>query len=207
MEIEMRMYLAIMVATFILATLVAGYGIRYNKGSIWTLFALLMSLGGAMLFMYKQENMLIDTQKTVIRTELEDRFYLSGLDVDLVDKETNDLGNRYAIESENGQYSARFNKKSYKGFELNEQAGESLRGRKNAYEAMDALPPELLSDSYYLEYQDDQTYTLETESGEWTIFLTDSVVRRIVDEEGITRYKEQKESTTYEGEMKEDDQS
>lgn len=177
---------------------------KRRKGVIWNLLSISLVLGGFILVEHRNDDHLMNEQIDTIHQELNSRFYLSGVHVTRTEKQTRSSGNQYVIDGENGQYTAQFNPDQSSGFELNEKHGESLRSRRNAYEAIMSIPDSIGIPEAYLEYQSDDLYTLEGELGNWEIHMDDQVVVRVLDDEGIVRYTQQERPNTYEGEIKDE---
>lgn len=193
--------LGVSVALGIAVTVVSSKG---KRGAIWKFIGVAIVLGGFIVVQNRNNETLVNEQIATIQTELESRFNLSGVSVELTEKQVQNIGNRFVIESENGQYTAHFNPNKATGFELHEKYGERLRGRRNAYEAIYSIPEEQRPSEVYLEYQNTNLYTLKGDLGDWKILMDEDVVSQVLDDEGVVRYTQQIRPSTYEGEMKDE---
>lgn len=176
------------------------YASSKPKSARWNIFGVFIILGGMTLVTNRREDAFKEEQKTVIREELESRFALSGLWVEVLEQESKESGYRYGIVSEDGTYQATFHPRQTTGFELTENSGESLRSRRNAFDAIQSLPEDSLPSEWMLEYQTNDLYTLLGDEGNWTINLNESIVTTIVDDEGRVRYQHETTISEKEGE-------
>jgi len=164
--------------------------VKDNKNYKWSVLPVALIIGSFLYIEYVNESDLIDDQKEIIRQELSDRYYVSSSWIDLVSEETKDRGNVFEVNSGDGLYQITFMPEETSGFELIELSGESLRGRKNAYETMKLLPDDVRPEvSLYLEYHSTELYKLEDEEGTWVIELDNDQVERIIDSKGVLRYE------------------
>lgn len=164
--------------------------VKENKPYKWSVLPVALIIGSFLYIEYVNESDLIDDQKEIIRQELSDRYYVSSFWIDLVSEETKDRGNVFEVNSGDGLYQITFMPEETSGFELIELSGESLRGRKNAYETMKLLPDDVRPEvSLYLEYHSTELYKLEDEEGTWVIELDNDQVERIIDSKGVLRYE------------------
>lgn len=193
--------LGVSVAVGIAVTVVSSKG---KRSVIWNCIGVMIALGGFILVENRNDEALVNDQIETIQGELENRFNVSGVAVERTKKQSGSVGNYFVIDAENGQYTAQFNPDKSAGFELQEKYGESLRSRRNAYEAVYAIPEEQRPAEIYLEYQNADLYTLKGDLGDWKIVMKEDVVNQILDDEGVVRYTQHIRPNIYEGEMKDE---
>lgn len=176
---------------FLIGVAILLYGSVAKKSVFSKVLGVVIILGGFMWGTVRGDDQFRAEQQEVVRQELETRFNLTGVHLDTIHKQSRTIGYKYKIIAENGTYTAQFKPDEVAGFELKEISGESLRGRRNAFDAMTSLPDEIKPSDVDLEYEKPELYTLREEEGEWKIRLIQNVVTEIKDPEGIVRYRYQ----------------
>lgn len=171
------------------------WSMKKGSRSRWAVVGVAIILGSLSLVSMRFERQLIQEQEAVLVQELTDRFYLTDVWIDL-DTQAKGQGNTFRIQSPDGSYLAHFHPRRTEGFKLNEQSGESLRGRRNAHHALYSLTSEDDLEEGWLEYHSPELYTLNHDNEQWHIRLTNQQVTLITDGNGTVRY----ENMTDEGE-------
>lgn len=164
------------------------WSLKKARRSKWSVAGLVIVLGSVGFVFMQKEQQLIDSQIAIIRQELTDRFYMDYVRIEL-NENADAPGHTFDIFSDTGMYTAHFHPNETKGFKLDEMSGESLRGRRNAYEIISAIPDLPFYEGAVLEYQSNDMYTLTNEENKWIIHLDEHQVTNIVDQEGMIKYQ------------------
>lgn len=87
----------------------------------------------------------------------------------------------YQLETPSGMYTISFGNQVTDAFEVTEEEGEPLRGRKNVFDTLEMIQVDLDTSSVW--YENPNTYIAETLEKEYRIELKNDAVITIVDEQ------------------------
>lgn len=181
------------VLTMICSFFLAKRGIQKNK----KLFMVLSLIPLFLFIRYFEEandTKIEESQIKTITTELVGLYYLDSIVVEPLEKQAS-VGNQFSVETEVGKYKAYFNPDVMDSFNFEYVDGEDLRGRKNVFDVLQIAGIYTSDSDLVVDYVDDTLYRVEVNEDTLVVRLTDHVVDVIENEDGVSLYVNQDNST------------